>query len=125
MRLASGSAALAPAGKTITLTGDEQIQTRPIGPLLNSLNDLGAKCRSIKNNGKAPVEIGGALWRAAIPASNVSQVSIFRVCCYAASCTRDTTIDVTLLNEPDYVKMTCDWLDKQGISYLNRKYEAF
>lgn len=43
LRLAAGSAALAAPETTVTLTGDHQIQSRPIQPLLDALNDLGAK----------------------------------------------------------------------------------
>ncbi|GAG42350.1 unnamed protein product, partial [marine sediment metagenome] len=32
---------------------------------------------------------------------------------------------VTLLNEPDYVQMTLDWLDKQQIEYENRNLQNF
>ena len=32
---------------------------------------------------------------------------------------KDTEINVTLLNEPGYVQMTLDWLDKQSIKYDN------
>jgi 3-phosphoshikimate 1-carboxyvinyltransferase len=125
LRLASGSAALAPAGKTISLTGDEQIQTRPIAPLLKSLTDLGAKCRSIKDNGKAPMEIGGGLvgGTTSIECFTSQYLSSLLLCTPLAA--KDTTIDVTLLNEPDYVKMTCDWLDKQGIQYTNENMRRF
>ena len=61
LRIAAGSVALASNGQAITLTGDEQIQSRPIGPLLESLNQLGAKCKSIKDNGKPPIEVSGKL----------------------------------------------------------------
>ena len=61
LNIAMGSASLAAAGETITLTGDEQTSSRPVGPLLNSLCDLGAKSVSLKNNGKAPVQITGRL----------------------------------------------------------------
>jgi len=37
----------------------------------------------------------------------------------------DTEIDVTLLNEPGYVQMTLDWLDKQGIEYENQNFRKF
>ena len=61
LRIAMGSAALAQASQTISFTGDEQIQTRPVGPLMDALSELGAKCTSLKNNGKVPVEITGKL----------------------------------------------------------------
>jgi len=42
-----------------------------------------------------------------------------------SACPQDTEISVTLLNEPDYVKITCDWLDKQGIKYTNEQMKYF
>jgi len=120
LRIAMGSAALAPAGRTTTFTGDEQIQTRPIGPLIDALNNLGAKCKSLKNNGKAPVEIRGKLTggRTAIAATTSQYLSSLLLCTPLAP--KNTDIDVTLLNEPGYVQMTLDWLDKQQIEYENQ-----
>ncbi|MFZ2146224.1 MAG: 3-phosphoshikimate 1-carboxyvinyltransferase [Sedimentisphaerales bacterium] len=120
LRIAMGSAALAQAGRTTTFTGDEQIQTRPIGPLIEALNNLGAKCTSLKNNGKAPVEVTGKLTggRTAIAATTSQYLSSLLLCTPLAP--KNTDIDVTLLNEPGYVQMTLDWLDKQQIEYENQ-----
>ncbi|MFB0556226.1 MAG: 3-phosphoshikimate 1-carboxyvinyltransferase [Phycisphaerae bacterium] len=117
LRIAMGSAALAQAGRTTTFTGDEQIQTRPVGPLMDALSELGAKCKSLKNNGKVPVEITGKLTggRTAIAATTSQYLSSLLLCSPLVS--KDTQIDVTLLNEPGYVQMTLDWLDKQQIEY--------
>ncbi len=117
LRVAMGSAALAEPGQVTTFTGDEQIQSRPIAPLMQSLEQLGAKCVSVKNNGKAPVKVWGRLkgGRTAIEAFTSQYLSSLLLCTPLA--TADTDIDVTLLNEPGYVQMTLDWLDKQGIKY--------
>ena len=125
LRIAMGSAALTPSGQTTTFTGDEQIQTRPVGPLIDSLNDLGAKCVSLKNNGKVPIEIAGKLagGRTAIAASTSQYLSSLLLCAPLAS--EDTRIDVTLLNEPGYVQMTLDWLDKQQIKYEHQRMQTF
>ncbi len=125
LRIAMGSAALTPAGQTISFTGDEQIQTRPVGPLMNALSELGAKCTSLKNNGKAPVEITGKLagGKTSIAATTSQYLSSLLLCAPLAS--KDTLIDVTLLNEPGYVQMTLDWLDKQKIEYENRQFRKF
>jgi len=125
LRIAMGSAALAPSGQTTTFTGDEQIQNRPVEPLIDSLNDLGAKCVSLKNNGKVPVEIAGKLagGRTAIEAYTSQYLSSLLLCTPLAS--DDTQIDVTLLNEPGYVQMTLDWLDKQQIEYENQQMRKF
>jgi len=125
LRIAMGSAALAPGNQTTTFTGDEQIQTRPVGPLMEALNNLGAKCKSIKNNGKAPVEVTGRLagGKTTIAASTSQYLSSLLLCTPLAD--RDTEIDVTLLNEPGYIQMTLDWLDRQAIKYENQQLRKF
>jgi len=125
LRIAMGSAALAEAGQTTTFTGDEQIQTRPIRPLMDALGDLGAKCFSLKNNGKAPVEVTGKLTggKTSIAASTSQYLTSLLLCTPLG--TKDSEIDVTLLNEPDYVQMTLDWLDKQQIKYENQQMRKF
>jgi len=125
LRIAAGSAALASQNQKITLTGDAQIQSRPIGPLLDSLNELGAKCRSVNNNGKAPIEISGRLngGKTQIAATTSQYLSSLLLCTPLAD--NDTEIDVTLLNEPGYVRMTLDWLDKQQIEYTNQQFGKF
>jgi 3-phosphoshikimate 1-carboxyvinyltransferase len=125
LRIAMGSAALAQVDQTTTFTGDEQIQSRPVGPLMDSLNDLGARCVSLKNNGKAPIEISGKLTGGAtsIAAFTSQYLSSLLLC--TPLCAKDTEINVTMLNEPDYVQMTLDWLDKQQIKYENQQMRQF
>jgi len=125
LRIAAGSAALASQNLKITLTGDAQIQSRPIGPLLDSLNELGAKCRSVNNNGKAPIEVSGRLkgGKTTIAATTSQYLSSLLLCTPLAD--NDTEINVTLLNEPGYVRMTLDWLDKQQIEYTNQQFGKF
>jgi 3-phosphoshikimate 1-carboxyvinyltransferase len=125
LRIAMGSAALVKSGETTTLTGDEQIQSRPVGPLMDALTNLGAKCTSIKNNNKAPVEVTGKLkgGKTTIAASTSQYLSSLLLCTPLAA--NDSEIEVTLLNEPDYVQMTLDWLDKQGIEYQNENMRLF
>ncbi|MCP4608231.1 MAG: 3-phosphoshikimate 1-carboxyvinyltransferase [Planctomycetes bacterium] len=125
LRIAMGSASLAQTGQTISFTGDEQIQTRPVGPLMDALSQLGAKCTSLKNNGKVPVQIMGKLagGKTAIAATTSQYLSSLLLCAPLAS--KDTEIDVTLLNEPGYVQMTLDWLDKQQIQYDNQQFQTF
>ncbi|MHC4573095.1 MAG: 3-phosphoshikimate 1-carboxyvinyltransferase [Planctomycetota bacterium] len=125
LRVAMGSAALAPPGQSTTFTGDEQIQSRPVGPLLEALNNLGAECKSLKNNGKAPVQITGQLagGKTSIAATTSQYLSSLLLCTPPAA--NDSEIDVTLLNEPGYVQMTLDWLDRQGIEYDKEDLRRF
>jgi len=125
LRIAMGSAALTQPGQTIIFTGDEQIRSRPIGPLMQSLEDLGAKCKSLKNAGRAPLQVTGQLkgGTTSIAAFTSQFVSSLVLCTPLAQ--KDSEIDVTLLNEPDYVQMTLDWLNKQGIEYENQQMRRF
>ena len=125
LRIAVGSAALAKSGEATTFTGDEQIRSRFVGPLLESLNDLGAKCVSLNDNGKAPVEITGKLTggKTSIAAVTSQYLSSLLLCTPLAP--EDTEIDVTVLNEPGYVQMTLDWLDKQQIEYEDQQMKKF
>jgi len=84
---------------------------------MDALNNLGTKCTSLKNNGKVPVEVTGKLTggKTTIAATTSQYLSSLLLCAPLAS--KDIEIDVTLLNEPGYVQMTLDWLDKQQIEY--------
>jgi 3-phosphoshikimate 1-carboxyvinyltransferase len=125
LRIAMGSAALAPAGQSTTFTGDAQVRSRPVGALMDSLGDLGAKCKALKDNGKAPVEVTGKLagGKTSIAATTSQYLSSLLLCTPLAA--GDSEIDVTLLNEPGYVQMSLDWLDKQGIAYENEELRKF
>ena len=61
MNLAIGSCALISPETEVTLTGDHQIQNRPVGPILNAVNDLGANGKAQKDNACPPLTISGQL----------------------------------------------------------------
>jgi 3-phosphoshikimate 1-carboxyvinyltransferase len=123
--IAMGSAALADEGRVITLTGDAQTCSRPVGPLAEALTKIGARCVCLKNNGKPPVSITGKLkgGRTSIAASTSQYLSSLLLCAPLAQ--QDTEIEVTLLNEPGYARMTLDWLDRQKIKYENQQMRKF
>ena len=125
LRIAIGSAGLVDKEATVTFTGDEQIQSRPIEPLLASLCDLGATGRSVNHNGKPPVTISGKLAGGATTIECVTSQYLSSLLLAAPLAEQDSHIQVALLNEPDYVQMTLDWLDKQGIKYENDQMRLF
>ncbi len=110
-------AAAALADGTTRFTGDEQIQTRPLGPLLEALNQLGAEAGAERGNGCAPVRITGPMrgGSCTIECPTSQYLSALLISCPLAA--GDTHIDVTLLNEEPFVLLTLDWLDRQGIAY--------
>ncbi len=125
LRVALGSAALAPADQSCIFTGDHQIQNRPLQPLIEALNRLGARCESVKANGKAPIQIQGGLQggHTTLEAPTSQYLTSLLLACPLAS--RYTDIDVTLLHEAGYVQMTLDWLDKQSIRYQHQNLRTF
>ena len=124
LRLALASAALGSPAGNITFTGDKQIQQRLLQALIGSLNDLGAKVHSVKDNGCAPAVVSGTLkgGRTSIECFTSQFLSSLLMACPLA--TGDSEITVTLLNEPDYVQITLDWLDKQKIKYQNNGFKT-
>ncbi len=125
LRIAMGSSALAEPGRTTTFTGDEQIRTRPVGPLAEALQQLGAKCTFLRDNGRPPVTVSGQIkgGKTTIAASTSQFLSSLLLCAPLAK--NDTEVNVTLLNEPGYVQMSLDWLDKQNIQYENNNFRNF
>lgn len=114
MNIALGTAALLRAGQ-VTLTGDEQIQRRPSGPLLAALNDLGAYAESLRRNGCPPIIVRGRLrgGTTTIECKSSQYLTSLLINCPLAD--GDTTIHVPLLEEQPYVEMTLDWLARQQI----------
>ena len=125
IRIAAASAALANSSKPIILTGDNQIQSRPIGPLLKSLNDLGATANSLNDNDKPPIAVSGSIEGGKTTLKCITSQYLSSLLLAAPLAKADTEIEVTLLNEPDYVQMTLDWLDKQLIEYDNQQMKHF
>ncbi len=125
LRVAAGSAALSDGSRAVELTGDHQIQSRPIAPLLQALSDLGASATSVRGNGMAPIAVRGPLTGGRTAIECVTSQYLTSLLMAAPLATLDTEIEVTLLNEPDYVQMTLDWLDKQGIVYTNDNLRYF
>jgi len=109
LRTLMGAAALLREGDVI-LTGDEQIQRRPAGPLADALNDLGTEVCSLRDNGCAPFRVGGGLrgGRTSVEAVTSQYVTALLLCCPLAD--GESRIDVPVLNERPYVWMTLDWL---------------
>ena len=117
MRVALGTCALLPNGVDVVLTGDDQIQRRPVGPLVDALCTLGADLKSGNNNGCPPIAVKGGLsgGEVTIECKTSQYLTSLLLCCPLAE--NDTTIHIPLLNEKPYVQMTMDWLTKQGIKF--------
>ena len=121
--LATGIAAL--QKDLVVFTGDSQIRSRPVGPLLDSLRDLGARAESTRNNGCAPYIIGGGLAGGKTQIESQTSQWLSALLLSAPLAKNKSSIDVPLLNERPYVDITLHWLQKQEIQFRNDNYQQF
>ena len=114
LNIALGSAALVRQGQTV-LTGDHQIQRRPSGPLIASLNNLGASVQSSRGNGCPPITVRGRLKGGTTSIECKSSQYLTSLLINTPLADGDTTIRVPVLEEKPYVEMTLDWLARLQI----------
>ncbi|MFB6133204.1 MAG: 3-phosphoshikimate 1-carboxyvinyltransferase [Halanaeroarchaeum sp.] len=115
MRLTTATAALAPG--TTVLTGDESLRSRPHGPLLDAIGQLGGTARSTRANGRAPLVVDGPIsgGTVEIPGDVSSQ---FVTALLMAGAVTDEGIDLALttqLKSSPYVAITLALLDEFGV----------
>ena len=102
-------------GVPVTITGDEQLRKRPVGPLKEALKELGAEISD--SNGYPPITVKGPLkgGNTSIECRTSQYLSGLLLASPLAE--EETVIDCPLLYEKPYVSLTLGWLDKQGIDY--------
>ncbi len=122
--IAMGSSAL--VNGVSVFTGDEQIRRRPAQPLIDALNQLGAKVESTRGNGMAPITIKGPI-RGGFVRLNCSKTSQYLtsllVNCPLAG--GDTEIEAVDLVEKPYIQMTLSWLLEQGVKVEHEDFRKF
>jgi len=99
------------------LTGDSSLRTRPNGPLLKVLNQLGASACSTRGNERAPIVVKGGLEgkEVSIDGSISSQfISALIIACPLAEKTTTLSIIGKLKSRP-YVDVTIEMLELAGV----------
>ena len=127
IRIAAAMASLFKA-QTI-LTGDESLRKRPMQPLLNALETLGATCSS--NNGTPPVKISGVIKGGEIAiAGNISSQFITALMIVAPKTENGMMLNIEgdLVSKP-YLDATISLMEKFGVK-VNiiipyKKYQIF
>lgn len=106
---------LSSLGIQVNIDGDEMLRKRPLKPLLDALESLGAETES--TNGFPPASIRGPLdgGECTIECKTSQYLSGLLLGAPLAIC--DSHIKCSVLFEKPYVKMTLKWLDYQGIKY--------
>ncbi|XVH31037.1 3-phosphoshikimate 1-carboxyvinyltransferase [Haloferacaceae archaeon DSL9] len=115
MRLVTATAALADG--TTVLTGDDSLRSRPQGPLLEALSDLGVRAESTRGNGQAPLVITGPLsgGSVSIP-GDVSSQYVSALLMAGAVTEGGIEIDLeTGLKSAPYVDITLEVLEAFGV----------
>jgi 3-phosphoshikimate 1-carboxyvinyltransferase len=115
IRLATATAALVDG--TTVLTGDESLRSRPQGPLLDALEQLGARARSTRSTGRAPIVVDGPMpgGSATMPGDVSSQ---FVTALLFAGALTDDGVEIDLatpLKSAPYVDITLDVLSAFGV----------
>ena len=123
MNFAIGTAALVQG--TTVLTGDAQIRRRPVGPLVDALNSLGAEVYSTRGDGAPPIVVRGTAKGGFCEMDAPVSQYLSSLLIHAPLFAGDTAVEMIRLLEVPYVGMTLWWLDKFGIRYENENYKRF
>lgn len=122
LRLITSVSAL--SDNEVTLTGDDSLQTRPMGLLMDALMPLGVETESLKGNGKAPILIRpGYIGGETNIMGNVSSQFISSI--IISSPLSDKGVTLYVLPEfksKPYVNMTLDIMRKFGVKVLKGYY---
>jgi len=115
MRLTTATGALGD-GLTV-LTGDSSLRSRPQGPLLDAIDQLDGRAASTRDNGQAPLVVGGAVdgGRVTIP-GDVSSQYVTALLMAGAVTGEGVHVDLTTdLKSAPYVDITLEVLDEFGV----------
>lgn len=121
-------AALAFSDGTFTLTGEPRMEERPIGSLVDALNQVGATIEYLKNDGYPPLTISGhALKGGTIEVDgSVSSQFLTAVLMAAPLLEGETIVRIVgeLVSKP-YIDITLDTMAKFGVQVVNEDYRRF
>lgn len=104
-------------GMTV-LTGDRSLRSRPQGPLLDALTQLGATAESTRDNGQAPLVIEGSITGGTVTIpGDVSSQFVTALLMAGAVTDEGITIELTTpLKSAPYVDITLEVLEAFGIT---------
>jgi 3-phosphoshikimate 1-carboxyvinyltransferase len=126
MRLLTAVAALGQG--TYLLTGSERMAQRPIQDLIDGLQQIGVRARTLNNNGCPPVEVdgqnmtGGFVTIDCRTSSQYLSALLLIAPCIAGGL--DITVTEGAVSKP-YVDMTVDVLEKFGVKASREGYDRF
>lgn len=121
-------AALAASEGEFTLTGEPRMKERPIGHLVDALNQLNADIEYLENKDYPPVKITGkALTGNSVRIDgSISSQFLTAILMIAPLLTTDTTIEIEgeLVSKP-YIDITLAIMSRFGVNVTNNEYQSF
>lgn len=112
--------------KEVTLTGDDSIKTnRPVKPLLDALNMMGASAKSANDNNMAPIHIKGPAKAAEVTLDGEDSQPVSGILMLAAHLDGTSTIHVTHPGEKPWIELTLDWFKRLNIDCENQDYALY
>lgn len=102
-----------------TFFGDNQLNNRPVQPLLQALMELGVEVSYPSNNTKEwypPFTLQGPITGGEVNVSGHTSQYLSALLLGSVMAQSSVEIKVDLLNEKPYVEMTLEWLKKQQLS---------
>jgi len=108
------------------LTGDESIvKSRPVAPLLDALQQLGAFAQSMLSNGHAPVIIKGPLKNRVAVFEGEDSQPVSGLLIAAAFASESIELHVKNPGEKPWIELTLDWFRRVGIPYQRSGYTYY
>ncbi|MEM3421060.1 MAG: 3-phosphoshikimate 1-carboxyvinyltransferase [Candidatus Hadarchaeum sp.] len=126
IRMMSAIAALSP--QPTKLTGDQSILQRPMGPLIETLAELGAKAKCEGKDGRPPVIVAGELEGGDVEITgSISSQFISAILLAAPYARGDVNLTITgELRSKPYVEITLELLEMAGAKITHDgKFKAF
>lgn len=101
--------------REITFTGDQQLQKRPLGALLNAYRELGCE---VCDTNYPPFTIKGPLKGGKVSIDCPTSQYLSSLLLATPLATNKTEITTPILFEKPYVNLTLGWMEKQNIKYI-------
>ncbi|MCW8092405.1 3-phosphoshikimate 1-carboxyvinyltransferase [Alteromonas sp. ASW11-130] len=121
-------ATLAASNAIVELTGEPRMEERPIGDLVNALQQAGADIQYLKSTGFPPLKINGKRLKGADLSVDGSVSSQFLTALLMAAplFEGNVTINITgqLVSKP-YIDITLDTMQRFGVHVENKNYQRF
>jgi len=121
-------AALALSNVSATLTGEPRMEERPIGDLVDALNDVGADIQYLKNEGFPPLKIRGQALSGATLCVDGSVSSQFLTALLMSAPLFDGEVCIDIKGElvsKPYIDITLNVMARFGVSVENANYQRF